>query len=426
MSKNILQDIVRNKNSKKKEILYKRTIPSTILKRNSLPDTNFIDLGRKKNKSYYPLWFVALFAVVFLFFTVSLLFSNATITVNPKTKDFIVNQNLTATNKSSNTDGLSYDLVVLSGEDKKEVVGGEEKNYTEYAKGTILVYNAFSTSAQTLSADTKLEGSNGKIYKTKSKITIPGMTKSNDPGKIGVDIYALQFGEEYNSTPLDFKISSFKGTSKYGKFYARSVGDITGGLKGLSRQVSDVEKENIINELKNSLSQKLLEKAKNQIPKDFILLKDATFINVDESNIISAEKPDNFIVSIKGTFTGVLFNKDKLIKEVLNESLSETDNKDAYIFNIENLSVSALDQSTINLSDMKDINFNLSGAVKIVWNIDGNKIVGDLLGKSKKDFEQILLKYPNIDSASSVIKPFWEGSFPDKAEKIKVIINSPR
>ena len=75
---------------------------------------------------------------------------------------------------------------------------------------------------------------------------------------------------------------------------------------------------------------------------------------------------------------------------------------------------------------MKSINFNLSGPAKIVWKLDENKFITDLLGKLKKDFNQILSQYPNIDSATLTLSPFWKRSISDQAKKIKVIVNYPK
>jgi len=47
------------------------------------------------------------------------------------------------------------------------------------------------------------------------------------------------------------------------------------------------------------------------------------------------------------------------------------------------------------------------------------------LGKSKKDFNKILLQYPNIDSANLKISPIWKISIPDKTKNIKVMVNYP-
>ena len=421
MSKNTFQDIVKIKNSPKISINQKKIFHSDIKKNTPIP-LNLSNTKEKRSVSNNMLWFVALISVIFLFFAMSFLFSTATITINPKIKDFVLNKTIVAT-KSTNTDVLSYDLVSLSGEEVKEISGGEEKDWEVYAKGSILIYNTFSASPQALSENTRLEGSNGKIYKTKNKVIIPGMLKNKTPGKIGVEIYGEKAGEYFNSGPLDFKILGFKGTAKYQKFYARSVGDITGGLIGKSRQVSDIDKENAIKELKDILFKKLLEKAKNQTPKNFVLLNNAAYINIDEENIVPAKVLNNFSISIKGTFYGILFNKNKLEKEIINESLDKNENVDVFVSNIEDLSVASFDKSLITLDEVKEMTFNLSGTAKIVWNIDKEKLVADLLGKSKNDFNQILTQYTNINSANLIIKPIWRSSIPNKSKSIKVIIN---
>ena len=267
------------------------------------------------------------------------------------------------------------------------------------------------------------------------------MEKNGTPGKTEVDIYGEKAGEDYNSPPLDFKIFGFKGTSKYSKIYARSVGDITGGLKGKSSQVSDTDKVKITKELSDTLFAKLFEKAKNQTPASFALLKNAAFLNIDQENINPAPTPDSFIVDLKGTFNGILFNKEELTKEVINESLAQenstdtttntpnttdTTNPDVYVSNIEDLSISSFDKSLITLGGMQDVTFNLSGTAKLVWKIDADKLMADLLGRDKSDFNQVLAQYSNVDSASFEIKPVWRNSFPDKSARVKVIINYPK
>ena len=68
----------------------------------------------------------------------------------------------------------------------------------------------------------------------------------------------------------------------------------------------------------------------------------------------------------------------------------------------------------------------MSGNTKIVWKFDTGKLMGELLGKSKQDFNQILLQYPNIDSADLVVSPIWRNSIPDKSKNIKITVNYPK
>src|SRR5258708_18990927 len=110
------------------------------------------------------------------------------------------------------------------------------------------------------------------------------MDSNGTPGKIETVIYGLLPGAEYNSPPLDFKISGFKGTPKYSKFYARSDGPITGGLEGKYNVLSDEDKAKAQEELASALKEKLFKKALSQIPPGFILFKDAVFLKLDRKS----------------------------------------------------------------------------------------------------------------------------------------------
>ncbi len=242
MSKHFLEDMVRVKNNQKHA---PKMVPAG--KVHSVAD------GEKKyskNKYRYLLWFVALVSAAFCFFAFSFLFSRAEVVIILKTKDIVLNKNLFA-GLDLNADTLSFELTHFPGETSKTILL-KEKDFKEKARGQIILYNKFSTSSQPLLIDTRLEGSNNKIYKTTTKVVIPGMSKSGLPGQVSVDIYAEEEGVAYNSAPLDFKILGFKGTNKYAKFYGRSVGEITGGIVGKSRQLDNLQKTEIEKELKQN------------------------------------------------------------------------------------------------------------------------------------------------------------------------------
>lgn len=385
-----------------------------------------VEIKYSKNKHRYMLWFVALVSAIFCFFAFSFLFSKAQILIVLKTKDVVLNENLSASLNSAAL-VLPFELTHLSDEASKTIIL-EEKDFRESAKGKVLLYNKFSSSPQTLSVDTRLEGSNGKIYKTKTKVTIPGMSKNGVPGQISADIYAAAEGEDYNSPPLDFKIFGFKGTPKYEKFYGRSSGDIAGGIVGRSRQVSDLQKAETEKELKTILDNKLFNKISSQIP-GFLLYKDATFLKVDDIVIGPVSSDGSVILTLKGVLYGVIFNEEKLTKKIVKDNLEKYDNSEVYIPNIKDLTFSMSAQTdffnkeNISFDSMKYINFNLSGSAKIVSKLDVNKFTAELLNKPKNDFNQILLQYPNINSALVKLSPPWIQSFPGKIKNIKVTVD---
>lgn len=445
MPKNLIQDVVKVKkgtgasvHDKKPEnfkvdidakfdSLYNKThqVKTAPVAKKERGENEFENYGNESSGSKYGLWFVALVALVFLFFAVSFLFSGAKITISPKTIDLVLDENFAAT-KNSNSNILSFDLVVISDEVTKEVQGGEEVDMKESAKGTVVIYNTFSSAVQKLDINTRLEGTNGKIYKTKNAVTVPGMSASGTPGSVEVDIYASEAGESYNSKPLDLNIFGFKGTSKYTKFYARSKGDITGGFIGKARQVSEIEKTNTINELKETLNNKLLQKATGQTPSGYVLYEDAVFVQTDNGTIGASLENGNVPIVVKGTFYGFLLDEKKLTKRIVQNNLEKYADEDIFIPDIRSFKFTLNNKDNINFSEVKDINFDLSGTSKIVWRVDTDKLLGEVLGRDKKEFNQILTQYTGIDSAELVIKPVWRKTFPDKLKDIKIIVDYPQ
>ena len=420
MPKNSFQDFVKIKRPEKEQFFKEIRRPKAESSFSSEMNEN---MGNKGSK--HTIWFVTLISIIFLFFAVSFLFSSAKIFVDPKTEVLDLNQTFSAVKSGGNTD-LAFDLISINGEEDKTVTGGTAVDVANKAEGTVILYNAYSTSSQSLSINSKLEGSNGKIYQIKTKIIIPGMKTKDLPGSVEVDIYGAEPGEEYNSVPLDFKILSFKGTSKYLKFYGRSKGEIKGGLKGKFSQISDSNKSNAITELTNNLQTKLLNKAISQIPSGYILFKDAVFLETDGGNIGLASLLGLVPVSVKGTLYGFIFNENQLTKKVVADKIDNYNNDDVYLSNIQNLNFTLINKDNVSYKDVESINFSLIGTSKIIWNINKDKLIADLLGKSKKEFNQIMSGYSNISSASLSVKPIWKSSLPDKSDSVQIIINPPK
>ena len=422
MPKHLLQDIV---------VKAKRA-PATVahemeMRRKNISIERVKQIKKEGKRHRYALWFVASISILFLLFALSYFFLKVTIEVNPKIQNVVLNQSLSAFKGADADSLLAFDLIVISGEESRQVRSVEEKDVSEKAQGTVVIYNTFSSANQRLSIDTRLEGSNGKIYKTKKALVVPGM-KDSTPGSIEVNIYGAEAGAEYNSAPLDFTIFGFKGTPKYSKFYARSKGPITGGFKGKSPFVSDKEKTVAINELKTALQAKLFKKATDQIPSGFVLFKDAVSFHTEEGdNEFVFSEGNTVSIKQKGALYGFLFNEQKLAKKIAQNVIKDYDGSAVYLSDIQSLIFSlSIDKENMSPEDIKNINFNLSGNAKIVWKLDEAKFKTDLLGKSKKDFSQILLQYPNIISADLAISPFWKTSLPDKSKDIKVIVNYPK
>lgn len=423
MPKNLFQDMVKAKTARKEISKKKFQVKAPELRTYQHPEM-MPTRSTSGKKSHLGVWLVAVISIIFFIFALSFLFSKAQIIVNPKTTDIALNANLSAV-KDLNTAGLAFDLVILSGEETRQVKAGEEREISTSSKGAIFIYNTSST-PQKLSINTRLEGSNGKIYKTSKEVDVPGISADGAPGKTQVDIYGAEPGEAYNSDPLDFKIFGFKGTPKYETFYGRSVGKITGGFKGKSPFISDEEKEKVMDELEIALKQKLLQKITDQIPAGFVLFKDAVFLRIDEENVGFNSSNSDLPLTIKGTLYGFLLTEKSLIQKIAEDNLANYDSETRVdIPNIQDLKFSLTDPN-ISFNEVQNISFSLSGNAKIVWVFDDASFKKSLLGKSKKDFNQILSEYPNVESAELTLSPFWVRSLPSNLEDIKIIVNYPK
>ncbi|MDQ3076155.1 MAG: hypothetical protein M3Q34_03445 [bacterium] len=393
-----------------------------------------VDVDDKKNNkgSRYSLWIVALVSIVFLFFSFSSIFAKAKVVVDPKVEDIPLYHDFSAFKDTNNEEVLPFSLVSLSDEVTKLVQSSEEKESEQQAKGKVMLYNSFSTTPQRLAKDTRLVGTNDKIYKTEIEITIPGMVKAspekgikqNLPGSVEVNVYASESGEEYNTRPIDFKILGFKGTNKYDALYGRSKGDIAGGLKGKFNFISTEDKTKVENELKTTLEDKLLKKITEEIPEGYVLLKNATIFKTDdkEMSLVSKDKEVPFV--LRGTLYGFLFEEKSLTKKIVETVVPDYDNSEVYITNIKDVAfTTTLPAGTTSYLNVKDIDFNLSGTPKIVWKVDEEKLRNSLLSKSKDDFNQILAQFTNIDKANLTLRPIWRRNIPGKSKDVKIIVN---
>lgn len=377
--------------------------------------------AKKSSSSAGRIWSVAFLALVFLFFAFSVLFWKASITIYPKIEEFGVNQSMTAF-RNSTGDDLSFELVVMTGEEMKMIPTGEVKEYNERATGQVVLYNVYGFEKQRLAIDTRLEGSNGKIYKIKTPTTVPGITSDGLPGTVLVDIYASDIGEEYNSEPIDFKIVGFEGSPKYDGFYGRSKGDISGGASGVKREVSNIDRIAASSELKQNLRSKLYDKVLGQIPEGYVFYEDAVSFSLDKEELHLGNE-DEAPLKITGTLYGLLLEEEELSEKIISKSFPEASLEDLYILGLRELSLS-MDSDSL-FWDTNEISFSLVGNLKAVWRVNESEIQTKVLAKDRSEFMRVLSGFTFIDSADLVIRPFWKKNIPEESNRVNINIKYP-
>lgn len=423
MPKPFFEDMVKRKTAWKNPNGQETTIKKKIEPR-EIPGKSKTPKTPVASRSRYLLWAVAAFSAAILLIALSFLLEKAEILVYPKTQKVALNENLSAS-KTPGENGLLFDLVVISGEESKILAATEEKEISQKATGTVVIFNGYSFQSQRLDTDTRLSGSNGKLYKTKKQIIVPGMKTGGTPGSVEVEIYAAEAGAEYNSGPLDFQIVGFKGSPKYDKFKVRSKTgtEITGGFSGTTLVAGDATKQAAIAELKDALRAELLKKATDQLPEGFILWKEAATFIPDKIDFPLGEK--ELKMTIHGTLYGLLLDKQQLAKKIAEKKVEKYDESDIYISDIHNLIFTLSNPGGISFENMETISFNLSGSAQVVWKPDTEEFTATILGRSKKDFASILSQYENIDRAELSLSPVWKRSIPENSKKVKVKVNYP-
>ena len=288
------------------------------------------------------------------------------------------------------------------------------------ATGKVVIYNEFSSENQPLVVTTRLETSDGKIFRITKSTVVPGLTQVSGemkPGAIEADVVADKPGEEYNIEPTTFKIPGFKGGPKYEKFYAKSTKAMEGGSKGEATNVTSQDvagaKEKLIAEAKKEV----LEDLKNRLgPGRYFFEDTVVFDLVSSSSSKSVGSQVQKFTYTVGVKARVLSFQEEDVKELIrnNEKASDT--------------------SLIQINFDKNINYVLSesdvekGFVKFMAKTDINSAGGvdlasfkqETLGKNSGELESLIKNYPAIKSADVNFWPFFVSRVPKNEKWVKI------
>lgn len=378
--------------------------------------------SRIPSKRKVPVFFWVLIAVIFLAggYYASAAFARVTIKITPREISTPIAGQFEASRAPA--EGIEFSLIKLEETVDKTVPASGSEQVQNKAHGTVVLYNNFSTAPQNLVATTRLETEEGLVYRLDNDVTIPGMAKKGDvstPGSISAKITADQPGGKYNTPKGDFKIIGFKGTAKYDKFYAESKGSITGGESGLRSKVAEANKTKAVEDAKKDLDKKVAEKARLQIPKDFIIFDDSMIVSYT-TEVKSGNDKDSAVISTKATLVAVIFNLKNLSRHFAEVGLEEEAVEGITIHNASDLKFSLLDKDKIDFDKTEKIDFTLNGSARLVWPINTTELKGKLAGSSIGEKDKVFASYSEISRAEAIVRPPWVLSFPSNQEKINV------
>ena len=359
-----------------------------------------------------------IFIVVFVFIVREIFKVEATITVTEKKQEVSIEDTFIA--KKDFKDGeLPFETVSSSGEASKTVpITGEEQVETR-AKGTIIIYNDYSSAPQKLIKNTRFETADGRVYRIDNSVVVPGKDKLTGlPGNVEAVVYADTAGELYNIGLSDFTIPGFKGDPRYSKFFARSKTTMTGGFIGKVKTASPEDLKKGQEEIQASLKADLMKKIEAQVPEGFTLFEDAVYFEFE-----TLSPPKSNELKEKASVYALLFDSEKLSKNIASATLSEYNGEDIYAENFNNVVFKPI---PLDAKPWQTgvVSFSLSGKTTLTWLFDSEKLKADLVGqpKNQERVKTILQAYPSIDNAEVVVSPFWRKTLPDDASDIFVKI----
>src|SRR3989344_566864 len=175
MAKRILQDII----IPPKEPNKKNSSPSTAFipeKKPKKPLWEYARVSHKpegftlKNHSRLVVWGIAVVSITLVLFSIFSLFEKATISITPKQQVMTLNAPLTAHRGTAGPLGLAFEIMTLSGEEKKTLPATQVERVDKEASGKIIIYNNFDSKNQQLVARTRFETPEGFIYRVREPI----------------------------------------------------------------------------------------------------------------------------------------------------------------------------------------------------------------------------------------------------------------
>jgi len=306
------------------------------------------------------------------------------------------------------------------------------------AEGIIRVYNDYSTSPQVLLATTRFVSADGKLFRTPTKITIPGGHYENGKfvsGYLDAQVKADQPGPEYNIGPSTFSIPGFAGTARYTKFYGKSFQAMTGGFR---EEVPQVTQEDL-DQAKRILEEKALKDCKaalkEKISPEFILLDDILDSKIIETFSLARPKEEleKFSFQVKASSTALVFkteDAENFARDFILSQIPEDYNPPATQYETLPPHPKLYQESLKITYSLENVNLELAKAIlslqmeaKIYSDIDTENLKKGLSRKSLTEAKLFLEDQPQITQVLVKFWPFWVKKVPEDIEKIKIKLN---
>jgi len=287
-------------------------------------------------------------------------------------------------------------------EESKEFDATGKRDVGDKAIGNVTLYNEYDSDPFKLVQGTALHTLDGKVFKLKNDITIPGATlKSGNKvaGTIASAVEAEGPGEAYNIGPSNFSIPKLDTD----QVYARSSGSMSGGF---TKQLTVVSKEDF-DKAKDSFTKEVTENFQKNVAdenKEYRVLKEA--VKVEATEAIAepqiSQEAQKFKLKLKVSYKAVMF-KDGDLKSLLSKLLEKEVpvGKEVYTSEIDSSKIALISEFD---KEFSEADFKFGAVVDLIPKLDMLKIRQSLIFKNTKEVDAKLKEY---DSVKEIKFNFW-------------------
>ncbi len=295
------------------------------------------------------------------------------------------------------------------------------KAVTRKARGTITIWNKFSSAPQTLVAGTRFAAPDGKIFRLAKAVTVPGAKVGNgkiEPTSIQADVVADAAGAGYNIGPVEqFTIPGFGGTPKFSGFYGSSREAMSGGLAGETAYPTDEDirkaRETATATLENTVKTFLLA----QLPRDLRFFeRGAQFSIVKQIVNPEADAEGKFSVFTEGELSVVAFREED-VRALLAARLRSESGADMEVRS------DALTYDEGAVARERDaLRIPIRYTSTIARAIDREAVEREVAGKSERELRAFIFSLPGLASARISLWPFWVRRVSNNPARVQVTV----
>ena len=397
-----------------------------IMEREQIP-TIVIEDGTKKGSRHIMVSVILFVVIVGGALGLSAALGKTELTINPQHREPNINSEFTAyPDKRDNA--LSYEILTLESAAESQVKASGQIDVKEKATGMIEIIKT-TPGAERIIANTRFRSPDGKVFRIKDPVIVPGAVKDGSgtsvPGTIQAAVTADDVGDGYNlAAGTRFDVPGFQEgglDDLYKSIYAENRSAFLGGFNGPQFKIDEGELSTARQALQIKLRDELLKKVEAEKPSGFIAFPGAVAITYNQ---LPAVQYGNDLVTIKeqAVLQIPVFKADEFGTFLAKEAVAtysggtvRVDKPEALTFSYTNGTTSA---SVI--ANEPSLRFKLTGKPLLIWEYDAKKLTGDLAGLPKTALNNALSAHAGIDSGSVSITPFWKRTFPENSEEIIV------